>query len=320
MSEATSSKILYAFNKYFFDFIKDVKQLVKFDEATYKAIKSEYTVKDYSNTKYISHVSNIATENVIESITTAEEVGNILSLETVRNLDILSGITISKICDIIDASNNNMVTSYVLLFVTLSCIWTKELSDDESSKLLQLIGRCQSEMDIDFEEDVLDDDLCALFKKINKCNVAVKEENSEVDGVDTQEDGTDFANALENTTIGNLAKEIASSIKLDDVNISSPEDIFNGNNTQLIGDIVGKVTNNLQDKMKSGALNQDQLMSEAMSLFNNLGGANNDMFSNIMKNMGGGVPGGSHNKYSGASARQRLAKKLEKKRQIENKD
>ena len=50
---------------------------------------------------------------------------------------------------------------------------------------------------------------------------------------------------IENTKIGEIAKEIAQDLDLDKMNISNPEDFLKGN-----GDILGKIVSNVSEKLQ----------------------------------------------------------------------
>jgi hypothetical protein len=155
----------------------------------------------------------------------------------------------------------------------------------------------------------------------------------------------DFLESIENSKIANIAKEISQEIDISNISIEKPEDVaklmdFSGSNN-FLGNIVSKVSTKLTEKISSGEINQDDLLSEAMSMMGMLngggaGGAGG--IADILKNMGGlGGLGGMLNnpmmnemmkmakkgkvatkntggsRRSSVSTRDRLRKKLEEK-------
>lgn len=110
-------------------------------------------------------------------------------------------------------------------------------------------------------------------------------------------------NMFEGSVIGKMAKEMADSLKDDVEGLGdNPNDIFSslfnpspdGNNK--IANIMGKIQANMENKMKNGELNQEQLMAEAQQMMGSLGpmlaGAGGGDMSNMMQQMMGGMMGG----------------------------
>jgi hypothetical protein len=80
---------------------------------------------------------------------------------------------------------------------------------------------------------------------------------------------------LDNSMIGNLAKQLTKEINLDelgDLDMSNPADLmsslFSGGDNNPIGNIMNKVVSSIDEKMKSGELNQDELVKEANNVMN----------------------------------------------------
>ena len=76
-------------------------------------------------------------------------------------------------------------------------------------------------------------------------------------------------------------------------------------NVIIVMNMIQKVGSKIQSKISNGEVNEAQLLNEAQNLMGGLG--DNDLLSNMMKNMGGG---GNDKKNK---TRDRLRKKLEKK-------
>lgn len=116
-----------------------------------------------------------------------------------------------------------------------------------------------------------------------------------------------FEESFLNSSIGDLAKEISQDLNSDDLKcMENPDDLMKnlmgGNGTAGgLGNIIQKVSDKLQTKMKNGELNEEALMKEATQMMGMLGpamggaaggkggmGGMGDLFSMMGGMMGGG--------------------------------
>ena len=152
----------------------------------------------------------------------------------------------------------------------------------------------------------------------------------------------DHIQSMMNGNIGNLAKEIAEDT-FQDLNISmddlegkggDPNMLFKTlfkNPSKLLG-LTKSIGSKLDEKMKSGEINQDDLMKEAtdmMSKMKSMPGMENmnDLFKNFAGSMGGGMKGKMNMKASQNNfekymkkneMRDRMKEKLNQRRQVMN--
>ena len=123
----------------------------------------------------------------------------------------------------------------------------------------------------------------------------------------------DHINGIMNGKLGELAKELAEETAKDfdfsEESIKDPKDIFKTlfKNPQKLMNLVKNVGSKLDEKMKSGDINESELLEEASNMFNNMKsvpGMENtnmkDLFNNLnigdmMKNMGMMPKGGKFN-------------------------
>lgn len=290
------SKTLIAFNKYFYEFLKEVKSNCKTAENStlYKELKTRYTVRDNETKDHINAFIASCNEDIMAHI-----LSDVKDLDSISGLVLLDNYTVSDLREYCE----DYVYRYILIFTYLCIVYQKHMNHEDL--LIHCLSECQNHNKV--SDDVVDDDLQSILKQISEDSCVNEEDGDAETNEDNVEPGS-FEDMLGKTSIGSLAKEIASSIKVDDIgNIDRPEDLFKGENSKIIGDIVSKVTSNISAKMTDGTLNQDKLMSEAMSLMGNMG--SNPMMQNLMKMMGGA---GIHNN---ARARDRLAKKFAQRNQ-----
>lgn len=132
-----------------------------------------------------------------------------------------------------------------------------------------------------------------------------EDEHSEDDDNEKKsEENPAGSNFFDNTLIGNLAKEISEEVDTSHLeNINSEQDIFsalfNGNNGSNMMGMMKTVCEKLDNKVKSGELNPQKMLSE-------LGGS---MLGPLMKNMMGGV---QPNRQQRRRAKKMASKKVKK--------
>ena len=99
---------------------------------------------------------------------------------------------------------------------------------------------------------------------------------------------------IENGLIGNLAKELANDINLDDMNLNLDEggdsnmgDIFGklmgGDNPMKFMNLIQNVGKKIQTKLDDGGIDQSKLLDEAQNMMGLLGN-NNPLFDNLINN------------------------------------
>ena len=153
-----------------------------------------------------------------------------------------------------------------------------------SSKQLQeaLSGMNEGEIK---KEDIKDKQTAKDLKKLKKLAEEVKTEKEKDDELDLE----NMLGGLMDSNIGSIAKEVASSMKIDEMfgNIdenSNPMDVMSQlMNPERMGDIFKNINSVMEQKMKNGELGEDILKKEAESMYGDM--ANNPLFGNLMKQM-----------------------------------
>lgn len=157
-----------------------------------------------------------------------------------------------------------------------------------SSKQLQEALSSMNEGEIK-KEDIKDKQTAKDLKKLKKLAEDVK---TEQDGDEL--DLENMLGGLMDSNIGSIAKEVASSMKIDEMfgNIdenSNPMDVMaQMMNPEKMGNIFQNINSVMEGKMKNGELNEDTLKKEAESMYGDM--ANNPLFGNLMKQMNTGNP------------------------------
>lgn len=368
-------KICYMFNKFFSSFVKELKNLNDTLKAT---IKQHYKVIDKSSEEYYHFFWN----NVKNHIRVFIDEEDLTSNETIKHIEIIQGITIENAIDVLNDNSLQTFWNYVNILIIFAYLYTeiKQTSTQQTNnvdvettetidsneeqedtkhtpsvgvyllfvKVVKILSMIQNSQDPSEElADIIDDDIKSLVSKIKVFDV-VNDDIKIDETADTMPiPPKDFLESIENSKIANIAKEISKEIDISNINIEKPEDVaklmdFSGSNN-FLGNIVSKVSTKLTEKISSGEINQDDLLSEAMSMMGMLngggaGGASG--IADILKNMGGlggmlnnpmmnemmkmakkgkvatkNTGGSRRNQGSSLSTRERLRKKLEEKKQ-----
>ena len=153
-----------------------------------------------------------------------------------------------------------------------------------SSKQLQEALTSMNEGEIS-KEDIKDKQTAKDLKKLKKLAENVKEEVNDEDELDLD----NMLGGLMDSNIGSIAKEVASSMKLDemfgnvDENSNPMELMAQMMNPEKMGNIFQNINSVMEQKMKDGELNEETLKKEAQSMYGDM--ANNPLFGNLMKQM-----------------------------------
>jgi hypothetical protein len=330
MDEVKDS-ITLVFNKFYAEFLKDIKTI---NDDIRAKVKANYKVLNKNSGEYILFFQEDFTQEFVKALLSDDR-------------DVYSKKFVAKDIDIhslfVNEENTSLVMKYVYILTILNLVFVEifEMPTPEEQKTFFSVvinGIVSSTKEgVDFD-DVIDEDLRGLLVKlasINKISDAPSASKEK-----TEDPFSSLFGNIENSFIGSLAKEISNDINIDDLNIESPADImkmmdFSSGQNNAVGNIVKKVTSKISEKINKGELDQDNLIKEVMNMmgtFGNLGKdsgggsdnplsslmsmMNNPMMGDLMKNMskGGGKGKVAFNTAAAKkqSARDRLREKFEK--------
>lgn len=309
-------KLIFAFNKFFYDMIKDLKT---FAPSLKSQIVKNYTVRNNESHEHFDLIESSMTLDVIKQIIDAP-LDNVFAYGDVSKIQLVIDITLADILLQINNESKQVFLSYVYVFAILISIsrhdhsltsssggsTTDSCSSDESpgGKLFMAVMHTISAIQKDHQyltliENIIDDDIVNLIKRFANSKHEKKPESIE--------------DMMQHTQIASLAKEIAQGIDLQGININSPEDILTADNGNMIGKLVSQVGSKLQEKFSDGSMKQDDLIKEAMSMMSMMGGQN--MFGDLLKSMGNVSNANANNAHaSNSKTKDRLKKKLELKK------
>lgn len=324
------NNVCYMFNKVYLNLMKEVKD--KNPDIKGK-LKSNYKIFDKKSDEYITKMVMNMNETVTEALL---DDSDILDKIEIMNFEIFVDITIDEILKKVVNNDDNSKKSlkyYVYILMVFGYIYKMEDLDDDKKDILlkktvDIINNVDTNKISDEEEldkhleDILDDDLRKLLMKMYVDRIAVKESVMKLD-IDDISTGLEFLN---NTKIGELAKEISSSLDMSKMNMENPEDFMNMNNlfsgsNNMLGDIIQTVGTKITQKIHNGEINQEELMGEALNMMGSLNSSGHgDMMSQMMGMMSGmgDLMGGMANGGGGGvptnKTKERLLKKIANKK------
>ena len=173
--------------------------------------------------------------------------------------------------------------------------------------------------EVDGNEPVESDPLMNMIQNLSNQKEPSSETGTNATGLGFDE------NMLGNGLIGNLAKELAEEINMDDLNLNIDENsgnvndvlgnLMSGNNPMKFMNLIQNVGQKIENKLSDGNINQGDLVKEAQNMMGMLGN-NNPMFENMMKNMQGEMRDANPPKEdtSNNPTRDRLRRKLEQRK------
>lgn len=302
------------FNTFFFDFIRHLKKCEGDDAGHIKSIlKKSYKVVEVQDPAHFDRFAAVI-EPVLPDIIACESPAE--GCESLRGVEVFPGLPLSTLI----ASDHRKRAVLTYVYILSALVQAKELDDAQVDKVLDVIRSVQTGVGAEAAlEDVLDDDLHRLLAHVAAvCEPAPAPSPS----------GLPFnVDMLTNSKIGSMAKEITEELQLD--SLEKPEDLMN---LGSISNIVGSISNKIQNKLSTGELKKEELMSEALSFLNTMNGGaggsgsgglsallSNPLVAQLAKSMGGGAGAGgkvgiNHGKLRNMTAQDRLRKKLQKKR------
>lgn len=307
-STTTGSRVTYVFNQFFFDFIRHLKKSEPDDDVK-AALKRSYKVVELCEERHLGRLAAALEPQLLQRVVEAEAP---LQDEGVRGLELIPGITLERLTR--DPARADAILAYLYIFCSLVHVREHADADAAVEQVVKMVRGLQDGCAPPaVTEDVLDDDLASLLRKLSMVSKAPPAPPAAPAAPTSPFD----VDALVNSKIGSMAREITEELKLDQVD--KPEELLNIGN---LGSIVSTISNKIQSKLSSGEMKQEDLMAEAMSFLGGAGAGggglgallNNPMLKEVMKSMGGGGGGAAKERLRNLSAKERLRDKLRKRR------
>lgn len=267
----------HVFNQYYFDFLKKLKDIAKNkkDEDANARILRKSIKKHYASYDRLSDEYRIKFQEYVHGWKEYEPTDAWMDSEHIRTAMVYEGVTVDNL---VKLTGDVHTIGY---FITMLVVFSKSLNEEEVSGILKFLKDKDS---VEFtHEDGMVQSLVLRLKSISQSrNEKVK--NAAIDN--------EAFKAMENTSLGKLAREI-----LDEVNISEIQDSLGDgdilksltNPNSGITKLLGTVSQKMLSKMANGEIKHEALLQDAMKLASSIPGMGDlGAIGNIMKNFTGG--------------------------------
>lgn len=336
----TKQKILLCYNQYLKAFIKKFKTN---NENISKVIKKHKRVEMdtmeymycFDIDKYLERLNSLNLKDLKEIELFKEQEFKDLTIYYELKLDYI----IEKL---VNDNDKLFFIKYIMIFNILKYLHQLDQDDyieELFLKMINVLGENNIVNIKKYTEDILDDEIIDMIKQMVQINAYIDYEMKKNNTENNSQD--EFMKNIEGTQIGKLAKEISQDINLDDFNINNMQDLLgnftgnggNGNNgPNLFQTLFEKIGSKITNKIDSGELKHDELISDAFGMMNQLnndGNANplSGMMNQVMQNManmkgmgkgGNGRAQVNRDKLNKEQQKQKMREKLEKRQKNEN--
>lgn len=243
----------------FYEYLeKFLMELSKSSKKLKKVIEDKY--KNINDPKYIDLIKTNIYTHKTQFLGKEEELDSFFEN---NSIELLEDINISSIWSKSDKDNKNAIVQYLKVFVFMF----------ETTKNTDLKGGNSSDNEetMSNEENDSDEDNDEIFEEMLK--------KSLLDDKDNMKSFYESIEDKDNSIVG-LAQNIANELKNDsDGGLENMMNMFKGGDG--LNNLVNKITNKLDSKMKSGELNQQQLLNDAQKMMS----ANGNLFGNMFNNL-----------------------------------
>jgi hypothetical protein len=307
------NKIIYIFNKFLINFLKEIKK-----ENYFKvAIKKNYKVIDKNSDKYIkSYVKKTLDFNELLCKTNLE-LSDLLNNEEFTNLNILKNINVGRLFKVFKTEeDSNTVISYILTLQLLSIFYSESIKINE--KLMKFVNGSEKILDDDEDVEDVEDDEDEDEKNEDDDDDDEDEKNEDEDDEDDDEDDNEdededededeeqqlddlllkSLNIINNNSDSELSeildddiRNLLQNIKNIKINIVEDENNNNGNIDDLIGDSkIGQLAKEISNQIDVDSLNLDiNNPSELLNPANLFGGENGNILGDLVQQVGSSI-------------------------------
>ena len=224
--------------------------------------------------------------------------------EKIINTIKLKSIDMKKLWEDLDDINKNNIWKYLQ---TMGLI---KLNIESNNELKDILSG-ENEIDESNKENLKTLKKMKLLKKgLNKTNEEIDKNIEE--SKEEEEGQTNMEDILNNTGIGNLAKEIAEGFELDN---NDPSELMNPSNLMSL---FTKINSTVQDKLQSGDLDLAKVTTELPSLYSNM--QQDPLFNEMMNMNQTKEEGDEENKEETKTPKKKTSKKKGSKKKEDKKE
>jgi len=298
------NKVSFVFNKVLLNLVKELRTK---NDVLKRQLKIDYGTFDKFSPEYIVETSDEFHKNseLSSALNQPYELKNLESNDDISNMKFIRNFTLKNIINEVDELEHAAIYSYLytMYFMTVlrSNVMENKFELDVLNDLLLKSVKINSQVRVDL--DNIDESFKQLMQNMIECNRDSTSVVKKLDVSDILDDSSEDSNHdnminsamefLNNSKIGELAKEIAEEVDFSKIDVSNQEKLFDidamfsGEKNNGIGDMIGTVGQKITSKLQNGDLDQTILMNEALQMMSKMK-MNNPLINNMMNNMMGG--------------------------------
>jgi hypothetical protein len=290
-SDASRTQLVVAYNHFLLAFLKEIKAAHPDVRAL---VKREYRTLNASDASHLEWFASANADALAVFVSALGEAGATdWTDRRISSVMILRGADVATLRELLDERLHAHVGNLLFTSVLFARLYNEPgaLGSDVARVVEAVEKRTYGSSDDDEWCVVLDDDIEALLTRIVQTSSSMKtteehDERQESEPTPAAAPSLDDAlpkslfDGLENSTLGKLAQSIANEVDVDKLASEAQKNGGGGipsNPAELLSSgffaqMVTQVSSTIHQKIQSGELDQQQLMSEAMSMMGSLGG------------------------------------------------
>ena len=290
-----------AFNRYFYDFLEEVKKKHTDSDIT-KRINDRYKVRNLKSQKNLQYFQYqfFTDKKVFDRLLEREDVIGNLRSEYIRDKNLFKDVKVFEVMDACNASHqdNVLVFFYILMLLAQVDVFYQKADEGEMEDInvlfnnivhiLQLMDGGQSiekELNDVYHENIkttiliIDDvkkRMCTGEPNTSDAKATVDAETPPIDPFMEQ-----IGDELKKSKLGELANEIMQEAGIDESTFQNVNDIGDVFKSADMGKIIQTTTRTFQDKLQKGEISHQDLIGECMGLLGKMGTAASSVNPNM---------------------------------------
>lgn len=316
VDESFLGKVSFVFNKVLLNLVKELRGK---DDTFKKKLKTEYGTFDKFSSEYIVETSALFEQNPEVGLALQKPYDSTLLHSQTGQMQLIRNFSVSEILSKLDELEHAAIFSYMytmyFMVVLRNTVLNKQHDTVSLNDLLLKSVKINSQVKVELDDITVNDiSFKQLMQNMIDCNrestsVVKKLDVSEILDDSSEDDCNNqpstqetMMNAamdfLNNSKIGELAKEIAGEVDFSKIDVSNQEKLFDidamfsGDNTNGIGSMIGTVGQKITSKLENGDLDQTVLMNEALQMMSKMK-MDNPLLNSMMNNVMGGDKSGA---------------------------
>ena len=283
------------FNRYFYDFLEEVKKKCADSNIT-KRINDRYKVRNLKSQKNLQYFQYqfFTDKNVFDRLLGREDIIGNLRSECIRDKNIFKDV---RVFEVMDACHEDNVAAffYILMLLAQVDVFYQKAEEGEMEDINVLFNNIVHILQLMDGDEGIEKELNDVYHENIKTTILIiddvkKRMNT---GRPSTSDTNTNANAptdpfmeqigdeLKKSKLGALANEIMQEAGIDESTFQNVNDIGDVFKSADMGKIIQTTTRTFQDKLQKGEISHQDLIGECMGLLGKMGTAASSVNPNM---------------------------------------